>query len=190
MAIILTPKTEDADDEAKSDITLKQLIVRFIICAILLIGASICLTYVVNSVSDKLNLGKTFAGALLLGLVTSLPELVSTVSLCRRGNFNASIGNILGSNIFNFFILFLADLLSFTKGNTNIYPYFKDGAAGMQSMLLLVLGAAASVFALIMIAVKSQAPQKKLLGHVTTISSGTIMTAAYILFLALSTTLI
>ena len=188
--LLVTPKTEEAED-SKSDTTLsvKQLVFRFIISSILLIAVSIVITYIADSIADKLSLGMTFAGALLLGLTTSLPELVSTVSLCRRGNFNASAGNILGSNIFNFAILFLADLLSFRKGNTEIYPYFKDAASGHQAALLLILGAAATIVALILFAVKIKAPGKRMLGQAASISAGTLMTGTYILFLILSTVL-
>lgn len=188
--LLVTPKTEEAED-SKSDTTLsvKQLVFRFIISSILLIAVSIVITYIADSIADKLSLGMTFAGALLLGLTTSLPELVSTVSLCRRGNFNASAGNILGSNIFNFVILFLADLLSFRKGNTEIYPYFKDAASGHQAALLLILGAAATIVALILFAVKIKAPDRRMLGQAASISAGTLMTGTYILFLILSTVL-
>ena len=189
ICLLITPKTEESGEHTEIALSVKQLTVRFIIAALLLIGVSICITYVTDDIADKLDLGKTFAGALLLGLTTSLPELVSTVSLCKRGNFNASVGNILGSNIFNFFILFLADLLSFRPGNTSIYPHFTGGSAGFQSMLLLVLGAAASVFAAIMLLIKNRAPAKKMLGHVSSVSCGTIMVSAYLLFLILSTAL-
>ncbi len=190
--LFLTPKTEEASQPEENVLSVKQLVVRFIAAAVLLVAVSIAITYIADSVANKHNLGKTFAGALLLGLTTSLPELVSTLSLCKRGNFNASVGNIAGSNIFNFCILCLADLLSFRKGNTDIYPFFSDGAAGFQSMLLLVLGAAASIFAIILLLVKTrknQNPEKRLLGHAVTLSSGTLMTACYFLFLILSTVL-
>ena len=186
--LLFTPKTEDPAEQTESPLSVRQLVLRFIGAAVLLVGISIAITYVSDAIAEKLQLGKTFAGALLLGLTTSLPEVVSTVSLCRRGNFNAATGNILGSNVFNFFILFLADLLSFRKGSTEIYPYFRNGSAGMQSMLLLALGAAACIVCLAVYAVKSYAPQKRRLGYVTTVSGGSLLTAAYLLFLILSTT--
>lgn len=187
VTLLFTPKTESSEEKTDCPLSLKQLIVRFILAAVLLIAVSICITYVTDAVADRLHLGKTFAGALLLGLTTSLPELVSTVTLCKRGNFNAAVGDIFGSCIFNFVILFLADLLSFHGGNTNVYPYFRDGVSGMQSMWLLLLGAIAALFALLLTLVKTRAPQHKMLGHVVTVSSGSVMAIAYILFLILST---
>ncbi len=185
--LFLTPKTEAPSEKVESPISTKQLIFRFIAAAVLLVAASIAITYVSDAIADKLSLGKTFAGALLLGVTTSLPELVSTLSLCRRGNFDASFGNILGSCIFNFFILVLADFLSFKKGNTNIYPYFQGSTEGFQSALLLILGATAALIALTLLCVRIFAPERRRLGHVVTISCGSLMTASYLLFLILST---
>lgn len=182
----LTPKSEEPSEEVECTLKTSQLVTRFVMAAVLLIAVSISITYVSNSLADKVGMTKTFAGALLLGITTSLPEIVSTVTLCRRGNFNAACGNIAGSNIFNFLILFLADLLSFRSGSTMVYPFFTDGATGYQAMLMLILGAASCIMALTVLLAKTYAPQKKITGHVISITAGTAMTAAYILFLVLS----
>lgn len=145
------PKTSDpSEDECKDNITLKQAVVRFIVCAVILIGASICMTYFSDLVSDRLGWGKTFAGALLLGVATSLPELISSATLCFRGNFDAAAGNILGSNIFNFMILFVADVFSFMPGSSGVYLLDNN------SQWLLILGVAASFTTLCMLLVKNQ----------------------------------
>lgn len=144
------PKTSDADDD-KSDekLTLKQAVVRFIICAVVLIAASIAMTYLTDIVAGNLGLGKTFAGALFLGVATSLPELISSVELCRRKNYNAAAGNIIGSNIFNFTILFVADVFSFIPNSSGIYILNGD------SQWLLIFGAIATLSTLGMMAIKN-----------------------------------
>ena len=184
--VIFTPRTEEPTEKIEAKLTKKQIILRFALAAVLLVGASVAITYVSDIVADKMNLGKTFAGALLLGLVTSLPELVSTITLCRRGNFNAAMGNISGSCTFNFLILFIADLLSFKSGSTVIFPYFTSGTEGFQSMLLAVLGIASTAFVIIMTLTKIYG-KRKIFGHVVTISASTLSVSAYILFLILST---
>ena len=145
------PKTSEANgDKPDEGISLKQAVIRFFICAAVLIGASIAMTYLTDIVADKLNLGKTFAGALFLGVATSLPELISSVELCRRQNYNAAAGNIFGSNIFNFCILFVADVFSFAGADASkIYIFNVD------SMWLLILGAIATVSTLGMLLIKN-----------------------------------
>lgn len=145
------PKTSEAADGKRDEgITLKQAVIRFCVCAVVLIGASICMTYLTDIVSDKLNLGKTFAGALFLGVATSLPELISSMTLCSRGNFDAAAGNIIGSNIFNFTILFVADVFSFMPNSSGIYLLNAD------SQWLLIIGAVAVVTSLCMMLIKNK----------------------------------
>lgn len=178
------PKTSEKDDgESDESLTLKQAIIRFAICAVILIGASICMTYLTDAVADKLELGKTFAGALFLGVATSLPELISSMTLCKRGNFNAAAGNIIGSNIFNFTILFVADILSFMPGCTDVYILNPD------SEYLLILGAAATVVTLLMMAVKNmkKKPRTALLGAQ---ALNCVPPILYVLYLLLTTAVI
>lgn len=104
------------DEETDSKLTNKQIAVRFIILAVILVSASIVITMVTDELSAKIGLGATVAGALFLGVATSLPELSSTITLSRKGNYNAACGNIVGSGTFNFVILSVADILD-TKGS-------------------------------------------------------------------------
>ena len=113
--IIKQPKTKE---EVDSKLTVKQIIALFALCAVLLIGVSIAITYVTDIVAEKIGLGKTVAGAILLGVATSLPELVSCLTLMRKQNFDAAFGDITGSNLFNFTILTISDLLAV---NSSIY---------------------------------------------------------------------
>ena len=101
-------ETEGEDD---SDLTLKQIVVRFVIMAVLLVTASIFITFAADHLSEQFNLGKTVGGALFLGVATSLPELTSSIALIRKGNFNACAGNVMGSGVFNFCIISVADIL-------------------------------------------------------------------------------
>ncbi|MBE6050423.1 MAG: sodium:calcium antiporter [Clostridium sp.] len=105
----------ESEEEQEAAITenfnLKQVIIKFVFASIGIVASSILITYVTDIIAVRLNLGASLAGALLLGIATSLPELTSCISLAKIGNFNVAIGNIVGSNLFNFFILFVADLL-------------------------------------------------------------------------------
>lgn len=101
----------ESEGEDTSDLTLKQIIIRFVIMAVLLVVASIFITIAADHLSEEFNLGKTVGGALFLGVATSLPELTSSIALIRKGNFNACAGNVMGSGVFNFCIISVADIL-------------------------------------------------------------------------------
>jgi len=106
---------EEASDEDDSRLTLKQVIVRFVLVSIGIIALSIVISYVTDEISDKLNLGKGIADALFMGIATSLPELASSIALFKKKNFDIAAGNMIGSNIFNMAILALTDVL-YIKG--------------------------------------------------------------------------
>ena len=101
----------ETEGEDNSPLTLKQIVIRFIIMAVLLVTASIFITFAADKLSEQFNLGKTVGGALFLGVATSLPELTSSIALIRKGNFNACAGNVMGSGVFNFCIISVADIL-------------------------------------------------------------------------------
>lgn len=106
----------DCKEEVYIGLSVKQIAVRFLLYSVGLIIVSILLTQVTDALAEKLQLGATVAGAIFLGIATSLPELSASINLVRIGNFNASFGNIVGSNLFNFIILCFADVL-YGKGS-------------------------------------------------------------------------
>ena len=178
------PKTSNEGEGNPDDnLTLKQAVIRFAICAVVLIGASIAMTYLTDIVADKLQLGKTFAGALLLGVATSLPELISSATLCYRGNYNAAAGNIIGSNIFNFTILFVADVFSFMPGSSGVYILNGD------SKWLLIFGAIGTATTLTMMFIKNKC--KKSTGTLIGVQAvNAVPPILYILYLLISTAVI
>lgn len=111
---------------------------RFALASIGLVLLSIILTYVTDGIATRLNLGAGFAGALLLGVATSLPEASSTWTLLRLNSFSMAVGNIIGSNLFNFFILALVDV---TYIGGNAYDYTDP-----KTVSLLAFGALANLF--------------------------------------------
>jgi len=93
----VTPNYEDQ--------TLKPVLIKFGISAGLIVGAGLWLSFLADDLADTpifgVTLGRTFIGTLLLALVTSLPEVVVTVTCFRLGALGMAMGNLLGSNIFN-----------------------------------------------------------------------------------------
>ncbi|MCF0124300.1 MAG: sodium:calcium antiporter, partial [Clostridia bacterium] len=152
ISIWLTPKEEEGDDsEGNCTLTVKQIAIRFVIFSLLLVSASIGLTFITDWLTDLFNLGATIGGALFLGVATSLPELTATVNLSKKKNYNAVYGNILGSGVFNCFILSLGDLLSFrcvdSEGHwMTMYKLDQSAlllmASAIISMILVIIASA------------------------------------------------
>lgn len=68
-----------------------------------------------NEIATVTGLGTTFIGTTLVALVTSLPELVTTLAAIKIGADDMAIGNLFGSNMFNMFAIGLTDVF-FTQG--------------------------------------------------------------------------
>ena len=175
-------RTMSADDGVSnsdaSQLSMKQIIFRFVLCSVGLVAASIALTYATDAIASRYQIGTTLAGALLLGVATSLPELTSSINLAKLGNFNAMTGNILGSNLFNFAILTVADL---TYAGGSLY------VTTSQTWLLLIFGLASAIFIAMPILYKSKGRRKypRLRKTIYFIPPALVL-ASYFAFLALS----
>lgn len=84
---------------------------QFLIAALLIIFTGFKLTKYGDILSEKLGLGHAFIGAVLIGWSTSLPELVLSIGSATYGGApNISMGNVLGSNLFNLLIIVMLDI--------------------------------------------------------------------------------
>ena len=108
------PISEVHRENNKSE--LKKVFIAYGINALLVIIAAFFLPYFGEHIAAQSGLGNTFFGTVFLAASTSLPELVVSFAAIRMGSFDLSVGNLLGSNIFNIFILALDDIF-YTKGS-------------------------------------------------------------------------
>ena len=120
------------DEEDTNPLTLKQVLIRFAVVAVGIVVLSILISQVTDMLAEELNLGKSLAGALFMGVATSLPELSSTIALFRKKSFDIAVGNIVGSNIFNLIILSISDIL---YTGTGLYDF-----SDPKTVALLVFG--------------------------------------------------
>jgi cation:H+ antiporter len=90
-------------------------------------------------IAEITGLGTTFVGTTLVAIVTSLPEMVTTLAAAKLGADDMAIGNLFGSNLFNMFALGLTDLF-YLNGNflSIIDPAFL--LVGMLGLLMTSLG--------------------------------------------------
>ena len=85
---------------------------EFFISAAIIILAGIRLTVCADKLSDELQIGKVWIGIILLGITTSLPEAITSLTaiISLRAN-DLAIGNLLGSNNFNPMLIVFMDVL-------------------------------------------------------------------------------
>jgi cation:H+ antiporter len=103
------------ENKPSYSLTLKQVVLRYTINAVILMGAAMLLPFFGKNLAEASGLGQSLFGTLFLAISTSLPEVVVSIAAIRIGTIDLAIGNIFGSNIFNIAILSLDDIL-YTKG--------------------------------------------------------------------------
>ena len=87
-------------DLAKKHVVSKSIALIGIGLALLTFGSFLTVESAV-SIAKNIGISERVIGLTLVAVGTSLPELVTSVVAARRGHADLSIGNIVGSNIFN-----------------------------------------------------------------------------------------
>lgn len=100
----LGPTVADAQDP-------HRLYQAFGINALVVIIAASLLPTIAEQIAASTGLAQAFVGNIFVALVTTLPELVVSITALRIGAIDMAIGNLLGSNIFNLMVLAIDDLI-------------------------------------------------------------------------------
>ena len=113
--------------------------IGFLVSAIALVFVTPIMVRSSAAIAETTGLGTTFIGTTLVAMVTSLPELVTTLAAARIGADDMAIGNLFGSNLFNMFAVGLTDVF-YTSGRflAVIDPSFL--LVGMLGLLMTGLG--------------------------------------------------
>lgn len=98
-------------------ITLRAAVFQFVLFGALVAAAGTLLPVLGVRIADTMNWSRSFVGTLFITAVTSLPELVVTITALRLGALDMAIGNLLGSNLFNIVVVIALDDLFFTGGS-------------------------------------------------------------------------
>lgn len=142
------PKTNK--DVGLKKLSLKMIIIFFVISAIGLVLSSIILVAVIDNFDNVYGIKKESAGAIFLGMTTALPEVVSLFSLARIGYGNVAIAGIVGSHLFNSIIYFVADIINHPVGSLE---YLANG--NMMNLMPLFVIAILLLLTIIIFTVKT-----------------------------------
>lgn len=148
------PEEKEEDDDSK--LSMRHVIFRLIFWALVVVASSIFITTTTDQIAGALNLDASFAGAIFLGIATSLPELTAVIALFRLKNYSVAMGNIVGSNAFNFLIIAVVDLAIF---NESIFTRATLNVVEFTNMTWLLLFGALSTI-ILSVALTFKLPKK------------------------------
>ena len=92
-----------------------------------------------ESIAEATGIGSSFVGVLGLALVTTLPELTTTLAAFRMKAYDLGMANIYGTNSFNIVALAAADL-AYTDGSLYSFTGASTITAGLFAVGLMGLG--------------------------------------------------
>lgn len=92
------------------DQSMRRILAIFFAWAAVVLVAAPFLAYAAEELAEITNLGDTFFGIISLAILTSLPELASSIVAFRRGLPTMVLGNLMGSNGFNMLIILALDI--------------------------------------------------------------------------------
>ena len=122
---ILRKPDQDKIEPAKNDISIFKIIILLIISsAVLFFGSELF----VNSAiffADYFQVSERIIGLTLVAIGTSLPELVTSIVAIYKKELDISVGNIIGSNIFNILAVlgFTATIIDLNVTGVQIIDY-------------------------------------------------------------------
>ena len=107
-----------------------------------LVGVSLGGEMTVGSVVDiskVLGLSESFFALTIVAVGTSLPELVTSVTAVRRGHHDLSVGNIVGSNVFNILTIIGISSLVGRKLVVDVPMFYVDTSFLIGSVVILMV---------------------------------------------------
>lgn len=120
------------------------LAVTFVTAAFVVWSAGTRLSLYVDAVADKTHLGKAFTGMLLLGGITSLPEVAAVSTSASIGDAPLAVNNLLGTASINLILLAAAD---FFYGRAALTGVAATPATLMQGVLSMLLSGTVALIA-------------------------------------------
>jgi cation:H+ antiporter len=98
---------EDGDDPSQPA---RGLLVQFVLLMAIMGVAGWTVAQLAEVVIERYGLSSSLVGALMTAVVTSLPELVTTLAAVRRGALQLAVGGIIGGNTFDILFLTISDI--------------------------------------------------------------------------------
>lgn len=102
-----------ADEEAKQENLLALLLKTGGVAAAVLV-AGVVIARSTGTIASSTGISDSVAGAMMSGVVTSLPELITTVAAVKRGALTLAVSDIVGGNFFDVLFVVAVDLAYFS----------------------------------------------------------------------------
>jgi len=115
------------------------LVVMLVVGLGMVVGGGTLLVESAKAIANYFHVSERIIGLTVVAIGTSLPELVTSVVAAKKGETDIAVGNIIGSNIFNIFVV---------AGMSSLFCPLSFTMDGNLIDALVALGAAVLLFGL------------------------------------------
>ncbi|WP_216853297.1 sodium:calcium antiporter [Phytoactinopolyspora halotolerans] len=137
-----TPQTRvETPDSTAARGSLTTMWLSFALFAVLVSAAGFAVARAGVSLAEASGLSSTFIGAFITSIVTSMPELVTTVAAVRAGALSLAVGGIVGGNAFDLLFVAASDV-AYRDGG--IYAAMGASDMFLVGWTILLVGTAAA----------------------------------------------
>lgn len=127
-----------APESGDSSDSLQSVIAKTFAAAAVILTAGFFLSQSAEAIAEQTGLGLSFVGAVLLAVVTSLPDLSTIISSVRMRQYEMAISEVLGSTLFNVLLIFLVDAAYLGEPVLNEVDDFSLAAALLGALLATI----------------------------------------------------
>ena len=124
--------------------SLRGAVLRFLAASLVIVLAAPQFARTAHEIAVLTGLGSTFVGTWLVGMSTSLPELVTSLAAVRLGAYDLAAGNLFGSNAFNMTAFVILDAVHHGPILSHIDQ--AHAVSALVAIALMSTGLAALVF--------------------------------------------
>lgn len=132
------PIKSEFDEELKEQGSMAKALVWLVIGLVILVASAKLLVWGAVNIAQALGVSDLIIGLSIVAIGTSLPELAASVTGALKGEHDLAIGNIVGSNIFNF-LLVLAMPALFAPGPFAPEVLYRDAVITLALTVALFL---------------------------------------------------
>ena len=137
--------TEAAPAELLEEaMSLRGAVARFVLAAAVILVAAPLFASSAAGLAALTGLSTTFVGTWLVGLATSLPELVTSLAAVRMRAYDLAVGNLFGSNAVNMVMFLPLDVVHHGPFLASISPVHAISA--LVGIVLMAIGLAGIVY--------------------------------------------
>ncbi len=126
------------DDELKEQGSMAKALIWLLVGLVLLVASAKLLVWGAVDIAHAMGVSDLVIGLSIVAIGTSLPELAASVTSALKGEHDIAIGNVVGSNIFNF-LLVLAMPALFAPGPFAQEALYRDAPITLALTVALFL---------------------------------------------------